>query len=214
LLLEAKMDTALRDHEGGHGRKSPPLPSHRPKAAPLNKIRLITFSDFHDPSYSFYHFILFLYVLTILLLYTTYGCSESFPYGRTFVLISIAITALPVLFTFKKVATARRDHPMKYVVAILFLLLATVGSYGIFVYSDHCDAELIRFGTSVAELSDPRAKTNNYNLFTLRDGEVILEHMFTGQVIVKGREVDCVAAPLASSEAVRLLSLPSLGSVG
>jgi hypothetical protein len=187
------MDTALRD-EGGKGRKQ----YHRPKG-PENKIRLITFSDYHDPSYSFYHFILFLYVLTILLLYTTYGCSESFPYGRTFVIASIAITALPVLLTFVKVATARRDHPMKCGVAIIFILLATAGSYGIFIYSDHCAAELIRFDTTVAELSDPRAKTNHYNLFTLRDGEVVIDLMFSGEVVVKGREVDCVVAPLASS---------------
>jgi hypothetical protein len=164
-------------------------------------IRLITFSDYHDNSYSFYHFILFLYVLTILLLYTTYGCSETFPYGRTFVICSIVITALPVLLTFTKVAKARRDQLMKCVVAITFLLLATVGSYKIYVHSDHCAAELTRFNTTVAELSDPKAKTNYYNLFTLRDGEVVLEHMFIGQVIVKGREVDCVVAPLASSAA-------------
>lgn len=195
----------------------------------LNKVRLITFTDFHDESYSFYHFILFLYVLSVLFLYTTYGCTEDFPDGRAFVIASIVITALPVLLAFRKVFTAQRDHKMKATVACTFLLLATVGSYGIFVYSDDCDADVVRFNVTVAELTDPRAKTRSYNLFTLRDGQVAVDHMFSGQVNVYGRhatsffaclhasphivgvvciagsrrEVQCAAAPLASSATVR-----------
>lgn len=184
----------MENRYGGKGRP----PAHAPHTRPmrgggkgsdsmLHKVRLITFTDYHDNSYSFYHFILFLYVLTVLFLYTTYGCSESFPYGRAFVIGSIVVTALPVLLAFQKVFTARRDHGMKAFVACTFLLIATVGAYGIYVYSDHCAADVVRFNVTVADLASPRVKTDPYNLFTLVDGEVAYEHMFTGHVTIRGR---------------------------
>jgi hypothetical protein len=163
----------------------------------LSKIRLITFTDFHDDSYSFYHFILFLYVLAVLLLYTTFGCIETFPYGHLFVLSSIFVTSLPVWLSFKKVFTARHDHVMKCWVACLFLLLATVGSYAIFLYSDRCDAQPIAFNVSVAELPS----LTQFNLFTLCDGEVLTQYQFSGFITLRGTEVQCVVAPLVASAA-------------
>jgi len=86
---------------------------------------------------------------------------------------------------------------MKCWVACLFLLLATVGSYAIFLYSDRCDAQPIAFNVSVAELPS----LTQFNLFTLCDGEVLTQYQFSGFITLRGTEVQCVVAPLVASAA-------------
>ncbi len=130
---------------------------------------LLIFADRVDKSYTFHHFIAFLYTLIILLLFTTFGCYQ---YNFRLVVVFIVIGALPLLISYGKMShTAGTEKWVKGIVVTNYILIATLGSGVLYFYSENCDIEPVMKEITVEQLPTAINQTN-YNYFTLRDGDV------------------------------------------